>query len=194
MNIVSRSNAESDIRALRSAGAEVIIAILNWGDMYSPQINESQQTIAKYLASTCGVDVILGYHPATAQAVTWIDNPEGENIPSRTLCMYAPGNFLSSQRENGLNCGYVFQFSMRDEDGRVVVDAPVYIPTYVLCYADEEGQNQYRTLAAGQWTDDAASRMPEGMNYKDIVYMGELWTQIQKVMTEGGNIAEIARE
>jgi len=194
VNIVSRSNADADVKALRQAGADLIIAIVNWGELYQTSPTESQDTIATYLASTCGVDMIIGYNPATVQAVKWIENTPAEGIPEKTLVVNAPGNFISAQRDNGMNCGYIFQFDLSDENGQVVISNPTYIPTYVICYEDESGQNQYRTVAVGQWTDDTAGNLPDGMTYGDLQYMGELWSQMQKVMNEGQNIAEIARE
>ncbi|MBQ8086797.1 MAG: CapA family protein, partial [Clostridia bacterium] len=120
LNMVNASNAISDVKALRSAGANIVIALVNWGELYSQEATESQTQIAQYLASNCGVDIILGYNPAVVQPVYWIENENaGEDIPEKTLVMSAAGNFISSQRDNGKNCGYIFEFTLKDEDGRI---------------------------------------------------------------------------
>ena len=50
----------------------------------------------------------------------------------------------------------------------------------------------YRTLAAGQWTDEDAANLPEGMGYADLQYMATVWSQIQNIMADSG--ATVARE
>lgn len=191
INLVTNSNAPADIQSARDAGAEIVIAIVNWGKMYSFTATETQQQIAQVLVNA-GADVILGYNPHSVQPALWLESTvEGES--RRALCLCAPGNFLSNQRETGHDCGLIFEFTLMEQaDGSIAVESPLYIPTYVLRYEDSDGLYRYRTLAIGQWTDDAASNLPEGMQYADLQYMGNLWAAIQNVM--GTDVASIARE
>ena len=72
------------------------------------------------LLIAAGVDVILGYHPGIGQPVKWITvNNGGET--HKTLCMYAPGSLLTDETSDGLNCGYIFQFTLNRENGGVTV-------------------------------------------------------------------------
>lgn len=191
VNLVSRSNAPADIQALRSAGAEVVIALINWGKEYETSPSASQGKIAEVLVAS-GADVILGYNPRVLQPAKWLEGTVN-GAPHRTLCLCAPGNFLSGKRENGFNCGAIFEITLTEQpDGTIAVESPKYIPTYVLRYAGENDLYEYRTIAVGQWTDENADNMPEGMTYADLQYMGTLWTAVQKLM--GEDVVAIARD
>lgn len=206
VNLVAKSSAVKDIQAARDAGAEVIIAFMNWGKMYESEVSKDQQKYAQFLAEA-GADVIIGYNPHTIQKAVWVateenaadseETADGESAQPTagkgTLLLGAPGNFLSNQREKHTSCGLIFEFTLeKQSDGSVSVVAPKYIPTYVLRYQDTEGLYHYRTLAVGQWTDDDAGNMLEGMSYADLQYMGSLWSAMQNAM--GTDVADIARE
>ena len=198
VNLISRSNAPGDVQTLRNAGAEVIIALVNWGQMFNRNVTDSQKQIA-YALTALGVDVIIGYNPHTVQPALWLEAPsaDGSGVINRTLCLCATGNFLSNQMSDFFNCGIVFEFTIQENaDGSFSITNPTYIPTYVWRYesADSTSDNplyEYRTLAAGRWTDEDAATMPEGMAYADLQQMGSIWSEMQKIM---GDVASIARE
>ena len=186
---VANSNAKADIAAAKEAGADVIVVIMSWGKQYSSEATPEQEKTAEFLAG-CGADVIIGYGPSVIQKIGWVKGSGNH----QALCFYGTGNFLSSQRDSGKNCGLIAQFSISENaDGSFTIEKPVYIPTYVIQFQNETGQNQYRTVAIGQWTDNTAGNLPEGMDYADLQYMGELWTQIQNFMRQSESIAEISR-
>ena len=198
VNLISNSNAASDIQNLRSAGAEVIIACVNWGQMFNRDLTSSQQQIA-YVLTSLGVDVIIGYNPHTVQPMMWLEAPaaDGSGVINKTLCLCATGNFLSNQRNQYFDCGVVFEFTIQESaDGSFSITNPAYIPTYVWRYEREDSAEgspvyDYRTLAAGRWTDENASDMPEGMAYADLQTMGSIWSEMQKII---GDVATIERE
>ena len=198
VSLISNSNAVSDIQNLRSAGAEVIIACVNWGQMFNRSLTSSQQQIA-YTLTSLGVDVIIGYNPHTVQPLMWLEAPaaDGSGAINKTLCLCATGNFLSNQRGQYFDCGIVLDFTIQENaDGTFSITNPTYIPTYVWRYerqesADDNPPYEYRTLAAGRWTDENASDMPEGMAYADLQEMGSIWSEMQKII---GDAATIARE
>ena len=64
------------------------------------------------------------------------------------------------------------------------------MPTYVW-RTEVEGETakyRYRTLAVGQWLEDA----PEGMAYADAARMRQVWADLQSVM--GADVATVAAE
>ena len=194
VNLVASSNAAADIQRTRDAGAEVIVAIMNWGNMLSRSATETQQQLAKLL-TMAGVDVIIGYNPHTVQPAFWLEAPAADGSgTNRTLCLCATGNFLSDQRAQYFDSGIVFEFTIQEQtDGSFEIVSPRYIPTYVLRYENaEKGVFEYRTLAAGRWTDDDADNMLEGMNYSDLQRMAQVWSEIQTLL--GSDVASIARE
>lgn len=190
---VANSNAFEDIARTRAAGADVIVAYVSWGQMLNRVPTKSQQQIAMVL-NQAGVDVIIGYHPHVVQGAYWLEGKQSDGTVKRTLCLCATGNLLSNQRSQYADSGVIFEFTIQEqEDGTFTIENPLYIPTYVWRYQNEEsGLYQYRVLAAGQWTDDRADERPEGMSYADLQRMGAVWTEVQQVINP--EIATITRE
>lgn len=192
VNLISASNAAADIQALRTAGAEVIVAMVNWGDMYTHTPNSDQAKIAQVLVNA-GTDVIIGFNPQAVQPAMWLEgNVNGQ--PHRTLCLCAPGTLLSNQRKAGTDCGLIFEFTLTEqEDGSIAVESPKYIPTYVLRYADAaKGVYQYRAVPMAPYTGETVGALPEGMAQTDVTYMQKLWTAMQNVM--GTEVAALSAE
>lgn len=188
VNLIKKSNAINDIKALKDAGAEVVIAYVSWGEMLERETTETQQKIAKALVSA-GADVIIGYNPHVIQPASWIEMTDSAgNVTQRTLCLGATGNFLSDSREKYSDSGVVFEFTIQEKDdfSGLEITSPTYIPTYVWRIENEDGSYDYRTLAVGQWLENA----PEGMNYAQASRLKEVWAEAQSIM--GQDVATVA--
>lgn len=188
VNLIKKSNAIKDIKALKDAGAEVVIAYVSWGEMLNRQTTENQQKIAKALVSA-GADVIIGYNPHVIQPASWIEMTDSAgNVTQRTLCLGATGNFLSDSREKYSDSGLVFEFTIQEKEdfSGLEITSPTYIPTYVWRIENEDGTYDYRTLAVGQWLETA----PEGMNYAQSSRLKEVWAEAQSIM--GQDVATVA--
>ena len=173
VNLLTNSDPYADAQALRDAGADVIVAVVNWGDSGSQSITEAQYNMAMIL-NAAGVDVIL------------------------TLCLCSTGSFLTGSQEQFFDCGIIFEFMIQEQpDGTFAIEAPTYIPTYTLRSESDRSTDSttvydFRALAVGQWTDADAANLPEGMGYSDLQYMATVWAQIQSTM--GDSVATVARE
>jgi len=191
VNLVASSNASADIQAVRAAGAEVVIAIVNWGEKFSHQPNETQQKIAQILAA-CGTDVIIGYNPHAVQPASWIETAgEDGAVTGRTLCLSAPGSLLSNQRKAGTDCGAIYEFTLSEQaDGSIAIGAPKYIPTYTLRYEKGDGLYEYRAVAINRYLGEGAV-LADGMTAADVEYMTKLQSAIQSVI---GADAEMVSE
>lgn len=188
VNLIKNSNAVKDIQNLRDQGAEVVIAYVSWGEMLKRETSETQQKIAKALVSA-GADVIIGYNPHVIQPATWIEMKDASgNVTQRTLCLGAPGNFLSDSREQYSDSGIIFEFTIQEKEdfSGLEITSPTYIPTYVWRIENEDGSYDYRTLAVGQWLETA----PEGMSYADSSRLKEVWAEAQSIM--GQDVAAVA--
>lgn len=181
VNLVSNSNAVSDIQAARAAGAEVVIALFNWGDKYSHELNENQQKLAQFLAAS-GADAIIGYNPHAVQPASWIETTAEDGTIRRTLCLGAPGSLLSNQRKAGTDCGMIFEITLAEqEDGSIAIEVPKYVPTYTLRYDKGEGLYEYRAVAINRYLGEGAV-LTEGMTSTDVEYMTKLQSAIQSVV------------
>ena len=185
----SNSKSQEDVERLRSAGADVIIAYVSWGEMLNRSATESQQTIAKMLTEL-KVDVIIGYNPHTVQPVGWMSSSDGSH---RTLVLCATGNMLSNQRTQYFDSGLIFQFTIQEQsDGSFAIENPCYVPTYVWRYADTDRSTteapvyQYRVLPIAQYVSETDARIPSGMDNSEYEYMSRVLSQIQAVMDASG--------
>lgn len=187
VNLVSKSNAIQDVQNLKSAGADVVIAYVSWGEMFDRTVSSTQKKIAQALVKA-GVDVIIGYNPHVIQPASWLETTDSNGNVHRALCLGATGNFLSDQRDKYHDSGIIFEFTIQekaDYSGFEIIN-PTYIPTYVWRDAGVDGVYSYRTLAVGQWLEEA----PEGMEYADVTRMREVWAEAQSIL--GTDVAAIS--
>lgn len=192
LNLVTKSNAKSDVQAARDAGADIVVCFMSWGKMLKRDVTDDQKTIANVLVKS-GVDVIIGYGPHTVQKAQWLDGEKDfDGNVHRTLMVGATGNFLSDQRDQYMDSGLIFEFTIRETGsmtGKYVVTDPVYIPTWVWRASGEaDGSYDYHTMACGQWLEE----QPEGMSYNDVTRMREVWAEVQSTM--GSDVATVAAE
>ena len=190
VNLVTKSNAKSDVSAAKAAGADVIVCSVSWGKMLSQKITNNQKLIAQVLVNA-GVDVIIGYGPHVIQPAQWFEKTLSNGTVHRTLCLASAGNFLSDQRDKYADSGVIFQFTIQETGpatGEYTITSPTYIPTYVWRNDLGNKKYEYRTLPVGLWLED----QPEGMVYTDVTRMREVWAEAQKIM--GSDVATIAAE
>ena len=190
VNLVKKCNAKTDIEACRSAGADVVIAYVSWGEMLNQKTTDSQKQIAKALVAA-GADVIIGYNPHVIQPATWIEMKDSAgNVAQRTLCLCATGNFLSDSQQKYSDSGIIFQFTIQEKADFTgfEITNPVYIPTYVWRNENEDGTFDYRTLAVGQWLETS----PEGMRYTQTSRLKEVWAEAQSIM--GTDVATVSAD
>lgn len=152
VNIFNESKMLEDILYAKEQKADVIIALLHWGDEYS-RIQAQRQEILADMLFREGVDLILGSHPHVIQ-------------PSQTLeyggktkfVAYSMGNFLSNQRvETLVPYGLTEHVSKYTEDG-IIIDIVIekkgttkeisikninYIPLWVYKGIKENGAAEH---------------------------------------------------
>lgn len=152
VNIFNESKMIEDILYAKEQKADVIIALLHWGDEYS-RIQAQRQEILADMLFREGVDLILGSHPHVIQ-------------PSQTLeyggktkfVAYSMGNFLSNQRvETLVPYGLTEHVSKYTEDG-IIIDIVIekkgttkeisikninYIPLWVYKGIKENGAAEH---------------------------------------------------
>jgi len=187
VNLVSKRNAADDVKALEKAGADVVVAYVSWGEMFDRSVSSSQKKIAQALTKA-GADVIIGYNPHVIQPVSWLEATDANGNVNRALCLGATGNFLSDQRSKYRDSGVIFEFTIQeksDYSGFEIVN-PTYIPTYVWRDAGEDGVYSYRTMAVGEWLENA----PESMDYSDVTRMREVWAEAQSIL--GTDVAKVS--
>ncbi len=79
--------------------SDVVIVAMHWGIEYQFDPSDEQKTLAQQLADA-GADIIIGNHPHVIEPVQWLND-------GKTICYYAMGNMISSQREEKTRIGMV---------------------------------------------------------------------------------------
>jgi len=187
INYISKAYFKRDARALRDAGAEVIVAYMHWGDEYNRKANASQKANARKLAEA-GVDVIVGGHPHVVQSpIEWIKAKQEDGTSKQTLCVYSIGNFLSNQPQRYRDGGIVFEFTIQEiREGAFEMRSPKYIPTYYWRRGSEKKGLTIRVVACGEWMEER----PEGMNDDSYARLKQIWGETHSLL--GDNAAEIS--
>lgn len=146
---------ETDIAAMKAAGAECIVLFIHWGDEYKTSPNSTQTAMAQALCEL-GVDVIVGGHAHVIQPVELLTSESGHT----TLCLYSLGNAVSNIRiEDGYGAhtedGMLFTFTLaKYSDGTVLVESADVLPTWVNRYtSDETGREVFAILPLDEAVD-----------------------------------------
>ena len=130
------ASISSDLQTMDSAGCDVTVFFMHWGDEYTDYPNSYQEEIAQQM-SNLGVDVIIGGHPHVIQEFDVLSGTSGNT----TYCLYSMGNAISSQRkevmdpeeprgytEDGLLMSFTYE---KFNNGKVkLIDVDV-LPTWV---------------------------------------------------------------
>ena len=78
------------VHAVKSAGAEFVIAYCHWGREYTSEITARQWGFGAMVAEA-GADYIVGAHPHCLQPFEFIRTADGREVP----CLWSAGNFVS---------------------------------------------------------------------------------------------------
>ena len=123
----------SEIKALRTAGADFIVAYPHWDKEHKTSANSRTRAAAKLLFES-GVDVILGSHPHVVQSIEYM-TVEREGGSYTGLVVYSMGNFISNMSNKKdldiLKYGLYVQLTIeKDLDGTTTLKAAEYMPTF----------------------------------------------------------------
>ena len=134
---INKEGLLTSVKAAKDLKADVIIAMLHWGNEYEIKPTESQNEIAEFLFQN-DVDVILGSHsheigPMEMRTVT-VDGEEKE-----VFIAYSLGNFFSSMAEGTSQTSVILnlEFTMDAETGETTISDVNYLPVYIA----DNGEN-----------------------------------------------------
>ena len=129
----------SEIKALRAAGADFVVAYPHWDKEHKKASNARTREAAELLLAS-GVDVILGSHPHVVQSIEYV-TVQRESGPYTGLVVYSMGNFISNMSNkkdvDPLKYGLYVQLTLEKAlDGVTTLKTASYMP--LLCF--------YRTI------------------------------------------------
>ena len=170
INYLKNADFAADVKRLRAAGAEIVIALPHWGHEYEFTPGDDQISTAKAMIAA-GVDVILGSHPHVVQPVEIV------RAGGRTgLVAYSLGNFISNMSQPGTDCGIILDLVLREKDADgFQIDTVAAVP--VFCWNRED---RLQVIPAGRYD----LQPPEGMSGQDFEHMRKSTRALRKLLDE----------
>ena len=177
VNIIDRDKIAKDISEAKEAEADLIIAVMHWGNEYQRDPSSVQKDLADFMLNK-GVNIILGSHPHVIQNFKTLEYG-GDNV----FVAYSMGNFISNQRLETLEGDYGRQKSQYSEDGVIInfeiekngitgkteIKSVNFIPTWVYRYK-KGGKFDYRVYPIMEYVEsneidkETKSRMQRSYN------------------------------
>ena len=181
INYLRKADLAGEVRRLRDAGAEVVIALPHWGEEYFRRPEAYIVTWGRKMIAA-GVDVVLGSHPHMVQPVEFVEvkGPSGET--RRGLVAWSLGNFISNMTKRCTDSGIILEFTLREkqEGGFEVCDVGC-VPVY--CWKRE---GNVQALSSLKYLDEP----PEGMDKWACSRMRESYRELCELL--GEDIAMLA--
>ena len=159
---ISKADFKGDVKKLREAGAEVIIAFPHWGKEYVREPDDSQKKYARQLAEA-GVDIIIGSHAHEVQPMGY-QSVTVDGVDKQVLTMFCMGNFISDHVLQYTDNGIILDFTVNEQPGgRFTCDSVGYIPTYTW-----KQDGAVKVLPSGRYLDNRPAGMDDE-NYNRMV-------------------------
>ena len=157
-----KSDIEGDIKRLREAGAEVVIAFPHWGKEYVREPDSNQKKYARKLASA-GADIIIGSHSHMVQPMGY-QTVEIGGVEKKVFTMFSMGNFISDHTPQYTDNGVILDFTVNEHaDGTFTCDDVGYIPTYTW-----KQDGAISVLPSGRYLNERPAGMDDE-NYNRMV-------------------------
>jgi Putative enzyme of poly-gamma-glutamate biosynthesis (capsule formation) len=156
------ADLEGDIRALREAGAEVVVAYAHWGAEYTHEPSDKQRNYANDLIAA-GADIIIGGHPHMLHPMETVTAKDKSGNTKSAFVVWSIGDFLSSYTARYTNAGIILDLTLKERsDGTFDVINIGYVPTYSWVH-----DSTVQVLPIGK----ALKNRPKGMSdeiFKDM--------------------------
>lgn len=135
VNLLDPATVISDALTARSYGADVVVAMLNYGTQFQQQPSAEQEALSGDLLDH-GVDVILGGGARVIQTIGH-NYPYASWMPKDKYVVYSLGDFLPGQLadpatgEPGADSGIIAYLHFQKSGLRTYVTGVSYLPIYV---------------------------------------------------------------
>lgn len=160
----------------RAQGAEIVVAVMHWGEEYSRESSEGQREVAHRLLKG-GIDVIIGSHPHVVQPIQRLTVERGER-PFTTYVAYSLGNFVSNQRDRYRDSGIVLFVDIEKGREGARVTGVRFLPVWVQ-KAAVNGKACYRVLPVHPALEPQ-SDLP--LTSEDRARMDQVWQELRDML------------
>ena len=178
VEMIQTADIEADVKALKDAGAEVIIALPHWGKEESRSVGSDTKQYAQRMVEA-GVDVIIGTHSHMVQPIKY-GKMEVDGEEKDILIAWSTGNFISYMAAKYMDSGIILDFTVnRDENGKITITDPGYVPVYVW-----GNTNRFHLVCSGDFYNDK----PDKMSSDDFKRMKQTVKEISGIIGEDSGV------
>ena len=143
VNMLDPATVREDAMTARSWGADVVVAMLDYGTEYAQQPSAAQEALTAEIRAN-GVDVILGYHARVIQPIDHV--LAYASWPAKqTYVAYSLGDVLSNQEVDSPDSGMIAYLHVEKRGLRTFVTGVSYLPVYTQS-SSQEAPTRYRIL------------------------------------------------
>ena len=135
---IDRTRITNILKAVEAEKPDITIALLHWGSEYNDDISDTQKSIVNLMKKQ-GVDVILGTHPHTVQAIEY-DELAG------TLVAYSLGDFFGDASRGGTNYSIILDLEITKDSGTGTTKVTNYSYTPIYTVSEVETADGYRRV------------------------------------------------
>ena len=135
---IDRTRITSVLKAVEAEKPDITIALLHWGSEYNDDISDTQKSIVNLMKKQ-GVDVIIGTHPHTVQAIEY-DELAG------TLAAYSLGDFFGDASRGGTNYSIILDLEITKDSSTGTTKVTNYSYTPIYTVSEAESADGYRRV------------------------------------------------
>ena len=135
---IDRTRITSVLKAVEAEKPDITIALLHWGSEYNDDISDTQKSIVNLMKKQ-GVDVIIGTHPHTVQAIEY-DELAG------TLVAYSLGDFFGDASRGGTNYSIILDLEITKDSSTGTTKVTNYSYTPIYTVSETESADGYRRV------------------------------------------------
>ena len=135
---IDRTRITSVLKAVEAEKPDITIALLHWGREYNDDISDTQKSIVNLMKKQ-GVDVIIGTHPHTVQAIEY-DELAG------TLVAYSLGDFFGDASRGGTNYSIILDLEITKDSSTGTTKVTNYSYTPIYTVSEAESADGYRRV------------------------------------------------
>jgi len=180
-NMLDFEVAATEAALARENGADLVIAIVHFGEEYQRTVSPSQRDAAQRLCEA-GVDVIIGSHPHVVQPIEKIVvERDGELV--ECVVAWSLGNFVSCQREMYRDSGIILYLEIEKIGARTTVCGVSYLPVWVQ-QGRTDGGTRYRILPVHE---DIPPESDVPLTERDLARMREVWEELNALLMDREN-------
>lgn len=178
---IDRTRITSVLKAVEAEKPDITIALLHWGSEYNDDISDTQKSIVNLMKKQ-GVDVIIGTHPHTVQAIEY-DELAG------TLVAYSLGDFFGDASRGGTNYSIILDLEITKDSSTGTTKVTNYSYTPIYTVSEAESADGYRRVvridkAVEAWEENYLDKVSQSAKESMVHALGRIEARINPPVEE----------